>query len=192
MKKLVFAAVMALSFAAMAEGPMPPPPHYGPRPAQMGEAPADPLVFMVMNPHFAEKLGLSEEQKAKLGELKGNRASSRELGAKVGTGMKKQMELLKAEPIDEAAVMAAIDEVFEARKVIAKEQTKRLITILSILTPEQIKMAREELKKGPRGPHMGPDMGPGMGHRRGPGAEHGEKGHHRGPGHRPHGHEARN
>ena len=60
--------------------------------------------------------------------------------------MEKQVELLKAEKIDEAAVMQAIDEVFEARKEIAKAQTKRTIEIRSILTPEQVTKALEAMR----------------------------------------------
>ena len=72
----------------------------------------------------------------------------------------RQVELMKAEKVDEAAVMKAIDEVFELRKQMAKEQVKRVIEIKSILTPEQIAKAREEMKnafgdRGNRGPHRG-------------------------------------
>ncbi len=108
-----------------------------------GGAINDPIVRAVMNPKVAEGIGLSDEQKAKLAEFKGGRGANRELQKKVGEGMKRQMELLQAETIDEAAVMASIDEVFEVRKQMAKEQTKRLIAIRSVLTPEQIKKARE-------------------------------------------------
>lgn len=113
----------------------------------MGGGVNDPIVRAVMNPKVAEGIGLSEEQKAKLAEFKGAREANRELQKKVGEGMKRQMELLQAETIDEAAVMAAIDEVFEVRKQMAKEQTKRVIAIRSVLTPEQIKKARELMKE---------------------------------------------
>lgn len=128
-----------------------------------GEGIQDPIVFAVMNPRVAEKIGLSDEQKTKLKDLRGG---DRELNEKIRKGMEKQAELLKAETIDEAAVMAAIDEVFEARKAVAKAQTKRLIAIRSILTSEQIAKATEAMKemrgprggegRGPRAPHNGP------------------------------------
>ena len=51
-----------------------------------------------------------------------------------------------AEKIDEAAVMATLDEVFAARKEVAKHQMKRLIVVKSILTPEQVKMATEAFR----------------------------------------------
>lgn len=175
MKMLVFAAVAALSMATFAQEPaeggegFPPPPpmheraHRGPMHEgmrgqmpggmrQMNGAMQDPLIHMVMNPKVAEKIGLTDDQKAKLKEIQPKRGENKELNEKVQAGMKKQMELLQAEAIDEAAVMAAIDEVFEARKEMAKAQTKRLIAVRSILTPEQIKAAQEAMKelRGPR------------------------------------------
>ena len=82
----------------------------------------------------------------------------------------KQFELMKAEKVDEAAVMKAIDEVFELRKQMAKEQVRRVIEIKSILTPEQIAKAREEMRAnfaarggrpdGPRGGREGRRHGP--------------------------------
>ena len=60
--------------------------------------------------------------------------------------VQKQTQLMQADKIDESAVMAAIDEVFELRKAMAKEQTKQVIAMKSILTPEQISKAKEEMK----------------------------------------------
>ena len=172
MNKLMMVAVAALvSAACFADGPAEGakrPERRGARPpmgerAMMGGAGmmGDPIVWAVMNPKVAEKIGLSDEQKAKLKELQPARGANREANEKVRKGMEKQAELLKAEKIDEAAVMAAIDEVFEARKAVAKEQTKRLIAIRSILTPEQVAKATEAMKelRGPRGPR-GEGRGP--------------------------------
>lgn len=106
----------------------------------------NPIVNMVTNPKMAEKLGLSAEQQAKLKELKENRKEDRDLQEKARAATMKQFDLMKAEKIDEAAVMAAIDEVFELRKKMAKEQVKRIIAVKSILTPEQIKKAHEEMR----------------------------------------------
>lgn len=169
MKKLAFAAVAAMTFTALAQEPsdqgLPPPPaqhemgahHRGPMAAPRARMPEgmrqsagamqDPLVHMVLNPKIAEKIGLSDDQKAQLKAIQPKRGENKELNEKVAAGMKKQMELLSAETIDEAAVMAAIDEVFEARKEIAKVQTKRLIAVRSILTAEQIKAAHEAMKE---------------------------------------------
>ena len=93
----------------------------------------DPIVRMVSNPAIAEKLGLSDEQKAKLKEIKGDNEANREAQKKAREATMKQVELMKAEKVDEAAVMAAIDEVFELRKAMAKEQAKRVIAVLALV-----------------------------------------------------------
>ena len=191
MKSLIVVAVAALSCVAFADGPeggqRPEGPRrgFGPRDGfgpMMGGM--DPIVRMVSNPAVAEKLGLSDEQKAKLKELKGNGEANRESQKKVREAMMKQAELMKAEKVDEAAVMATIDEVFELRKAMAKEQAKRVIAVKSVLTPEQVKKAHEEMKKmfesrGDRGPRReGKGSREFKGPRKGP---RGEKGPQEGP-----------
>ena len=167
MKKLMMIAVAALCCVALADGPERgahrpggPGPHGGMggmRPHEMG---FDPIVFAVQRPRIAEKLGLSEEQKAKIKGVTDRAKGGREAMQKVREATKRQFDLMKAEKVDEAAVMKAIDEVFELRKQMAKEQVQRVIEIKAILTPEQIAKAREEMKagfaargdRGPRGP----------------------------------------
>lgn len=173
MKSLVMAAVAALCCVAYADGPeggaRPEggPRGFGPREGMgqtmsmmRGMGGMDPVVRAVSNPAIAEKLGLSEEQKAKIKAANGTPEANREAQKKIRDASMKQAELMRAEKVDEAAVMAAIDEVFDLRKAMAKAQAKRTITIKSILTPEQVKKAQEEMKNGvaPRGEH---------GHRRG-------------------------
>jgi Spy/CpxP family protein refolding chaperone len=127
----------------------------------MGEGlTADPIARMVSNPKFAEKLNLTEEQKTKLEELnKTQRESGRVNRTKMSEAMKRQMALMTAENIDEAKVMASIDEVFALRCAMAKDQVKRVIAVKSILTPEQIKKANEikaEFRdRGGRRPEVG-------------------------------------
>ena len=176
MKSLIVVAVAALSCMAFAEGPeggaRPEGGRrgFGPREGGMGPMMGgDPIVRMVSNPAIAEKIGLSDEQKAKLKELKGDSEANRESQKKMREATMKQLELMKAEKIDEAAVMAAIDEVFELRKAMAKAQAKRVIAVKSVLTPEQVKKAHEEMKKmfeargdrGPRREGKGPRRGKG-------------------------------
>ena len=187
MKSLIIVAVAALSCVAFADGgpevgarPEGGRRGFGPREGGMGPMMGgmDPIVRMVSNPAVAEKIGLSDEQKAKLNELKGDKEANRAAQDKVRAATMKQLDLMKAEKIDEGAVMAAIDEVFELRKAMAKEQAKRVIAVKSVLTPEQVKKAHEEMKKmfeargdrgprregkGPRefkGPRKGPKEGP--------------------------------
>ena len=180
MKSLMMTVVAALCCVALADGKGTPPPGEG---RQGGRGPGshggmngpmvDPIVRMVSNPKAAEKLGLSEEQKTKLKEINKVAAANREINKKVHEATVRQIELMKADKIDEDAVMKSIDEVFELRKEMAKAQVKRVIAVKSVLTPEQIKKAREEVKKmfeqrgekgqwrgrmhdrGPRGPRGG-------------------------------------
>lgn len=172
MKKLIVLLAVAASFAAMAQGPEK---GAGRRmmrrqgPAMGAQNELSGLMFAVRNPKAAERLGLSEEQKEKLKELngRGKNDAGRALNEKVRNGMQKQAELMKAEKIDEAAVMAAIDEVWDARKEIAKNQARRIIVVKNILTPEQIGKALEIVKErragGRRGKSVrGEKASPGM------------------------------
>lgn len=180
MNKLVMTMTAAMAFAAFAQEPAAPAEGEGaPKPAAMrdqgprrmgGDRPfgpmmggemmgGDPVVRAVMNPRAAEKLGLSEEQKAKVAALRNSdKETVKALQEKVREGMKRQLDLLKAEKVDEAAVMKAIDDVFEARKEMAKAQTKRMISVKAVLTPEQITKALETMKemRGPKGEGRGP------------------------------------
>ena len=136
MKCMIAVCVAALACAAMAQDPTM---RRNPNPAGA----INPIVRAALNPKLAEKLGITEEQSAKLKALNAEKDGLKEINERIRKGMERQAELLKAELIDEAAVMAAIDEVFEARKAIAKAQTRRLIAAKSILTPEQVKKAQE-------------------------------------------------
>ncbi|MBO7308059.1 MAG: Spy/CpxP family protein refolding chaperone [Kiritimatiellae bacterium] len=121
---------------------------------------ADPIARMVSNPRFAEKLNLTEEQKTKLEELnKTQREGMKEKRTKMSEAMKRQMDLMNAEEIDESKVMASIDEVFALRCAMAKDQVKRVIAVKNILTPEQVKKANEIKaefsERGGRHPEVG-------------------------------------
>lgn len=156
MKTLLTLASVALATTTFAAGPNGGPGNPG-GPGMRGphgafEGPRDPIVQMVTRPEFAEKIGLTDEQKAKIKEVAaGSRESQKELRKQLRDAMEKQTDLLEAEKVDEAAVMAEIDKAFEVRKQMAKAQTKRIIAIKSILTPEQIAKALELSKAPPKG-----------------------------------------
>ena len=138
MKSLVFALAAVAVSAAFAEGPK-----------MRRQPPAEsmnPIIRAVQNPKIAAKLGLSEEQAAKLKTLAERQEELKGLQEKVRKGMEWQAELLKAKKVDRAAVMSAFDEVWAARKEIAKLQMSRLITVKSILTDEQVAKVREALQ----------------------------------------------
>ena len=177
MKKLMMIAVAALCCVALADGPERgahrpggPGPHGGMGGMRNHEMGMDPIVFAVSRPKIVEKLGLSDDQKEKLKAVTDRAKEGRESMKKVREATMKQFDLMKAEKVDEAAVMKAIDEVFELRKQMAKDQVRRVIEIKSILTPEQIAKAREEMRAnfaarggrpdGPRGGREGRRHGP--------------------------------
>lgn len=109
---------------------------------------SDAIVRLAQNPKMVEKLGITPEQSARLAELsKDGRASGAESQKKLRAAMENQANLLKVQPIDEAAVMTSIDEVFELRKATAKAQMKKFIAVRTILTPDQIEKAREAMKE---------------------------------------------
>ena len=158
MKCLMTVAAVAMAAVALAEGPMLR--QNNRREGFGGMMGGDPILRLMANPTVAEKVGLGDEQKAKLKELFAAPKADQEAQKKVREGMERQAELLSAEVVDEAAVMAAIDEVFEARKAVAKDQTKRIIAVRSILTKEQLEkvkeLAREKRAAGPREGGKGP------------------------------------
>lgn len=178
-KTIVISALAALCCTVLAQKPEGgEKPHGGPRRGihmhEGGMMPmASPLLRILVNPEVAEKLGLNEEQKAKLKELDKKRSTSHDAHDKMREAMRRQTALMDAGKIDESALMATIDEVFALRKAMAKEEAKSLIAIKSILTPEQVKKANEELKDGSYG------HGGGM-HRGTHGERHGAHGDHQG------------
>ena len=159
MKTLLTFAVVTLAAAASLAGPGRAPGGHGRRGGMEG-GPDDPIVRLVNNHKVAEKIGLSDEQREKIKQInRENRDNSEALRKTFRDAMEKQAELLKADKIDEAAVMAEIDKAFDARKEMAKRRTRRVIAIKSILTPEQVGKALAELKNHPR-PKLNRENGP--------------------------------
>lgn len=165
MKKLMVIAAAALTCAALAqepEGAAKPGSRRGPRGPMMSERgmmpprgamgglgmPGDPAVMAVMNPRIAEKIGVSKEVQDQIRKIDmDSRKDTKELQQKTRAAMEKQAQLMKEPKIDEAAVMAAIDELFDLRKEMAKAQTKRLIAVKALLTPEQLTKALDAMKE---------------------------------------------
>lgn len=108
----------------------------------------DQVVMAALNPNIAEKIGLSDEVQLKIKQIDiDSRKEIKDLQQKTQVAMEKQANLLKETKVDEDAVMAAIDELFDLRKEMAKVQTKRLIAIKALLSPEQLEKATEEVKR---------------------------------------------
>ena len=168
MKCLMTVLVAAVSLAAFAQEPAAEGaarPRSG-RAAMGGGQSIEPVLRAAMNPKIAEKAAITEEQVEKLKALAGEKDTLKALHEKVRKGTERRVELLKAEKIDEAAVMAAIDGAWDAKKEVAKFQTKRLIAVKSILSAEQIEKIRDALKAKRDGRQKGA-RGEGKGRRRG-------------------------
>ena len=146
-------SLVALAQEPAAEGAVRP---RGGRMAMAGGPSIEPVLRAAMNPKLAEKAAITEEQVAKLKAIADEKGALKTLHEKVRKGTDRQVELLKAEKIDEAAVMAAIDETWDAKKEVAKYQTKRLIAVKSILSAEQIEKIRDALKAKRDGRQTGP------------------------------------
>lgn len=150
MKKSVFAVAVALAGFALAQGPAEAPAFVqrrGPI-AAWGDGFSDPVVRAVTNPQLAERLGLSAEQREKIAAIdKEGREGQGESVRKLRAAMEKQTALVQAPQPDEAAVMAAVDEVFELRKAMTKAQLSRTIKVKAVLTPEQAAKAADAVKE---------------------------------------------
>ena len=129
------------------------------------------LVPLLQKPETAAKIGLSEEKAqalaASFAEID---AQLKAANGKLPAAFKKQADVLEAEPVDEAAVLAAVNEVWDLRREVAVLQTRKVVAIRQTLDAEQIGKARELLKDEWRafGERRGPG-GPGGEMRRGPG-----------------------
>ena len=191
MNKLMMVAFAAVAGVALAQEPEAPKENPGrgpgrrPMMAERGSMPrgvgnmgmpGDASVMAVMNPKVAEKIGLSDEVQLQIKKIDlDSRKAVRKLQQKAKAAMEKQAKLMKEAKVDEAAVMAVIDELFDLRKEMAKAQTKRVIAVKSLLTPEQLEKAAEGMKafrEEQRGKRM--KEGGKRGHGNGP--KHGEAG----------------
>lgn len=141
MKVLMSVAAAALACVAFAEG-------RGGRMPVPNPAMGEPLVRLVSNPKTAEKVGLSAEQAATIkGIMKEERKIDKALREKMREAMRRQLDLLNADSVDEAALMGSIDELFEARKELAKAQMRKVIKVKEVLTPEQVEKALAEMAR---------------------------------------------
>lgn len=119
--------------------------------SMMADMEARMFLRMITRPNAAKELGLTEDVLAEIND------TFLDIDVRINTlqdelakAAAEQAELLKATPINEEAVMTAVGKVWDIRKQLAELQTKKLIVVLSTLTPEQTAKAREMLQN--RGP----------------------------------------
>jgi Spy/CpxP family protein refolding chaperone len=178
MKKSVciLVTLTALSLSALAQAPSPAPAPDGARSAdgrrgQMGErqrwgGPGGGMEnrefglerlmgAIASGQDFGKKLNLTAEQQELIKRLVlEQRTKMIDQQALMQKSALKQTEVLMADPLDEAALMAAVEETSKARTAIAKAQIQILIDVRKVLTEEQRKTLREMMMQAKQQPPM--------------------------------------
>ena len=109
------------------------------------------------------QLDLSEAQRARLADIH-ERTMKQNLQARADLGSARidLARLMRAERPDREAIAAQIDRIADLRASVAKARVNALLDAHGVLTPEQLKKAKELHRGGPMGPHADLDMdGPG-------------------------------
>lgn len=114
---------------------------------QQGQRHEEMVARMLSNPKMAEELGLTEEQISQIHDQLGDlREEGKLLREKMKESGKKQVELLTAEPFDEAALMSAIEETGKVQTEIAKLRVRPMIILRKVLTPEQVQIVTQRMQ----------------------------------------------
>ena len=117
----------------------------GPPPGGMEQAA---LARIVNNPKIAEELGLTEDQ---VKTLRNGIFDAQEQKVKLKAEMEvaaiQQARLLTADPVDEKAVMAAVEKAGGIRTEIAKLEMKGLLLVRNTLNAEQREKVREMIHR---------------------------------------------
>lgn len=164
----LMAMVMSAGVVAMAETPVAAPAPAAP-PAPKADAPAGGqemmrermrrmmmggdsegvLLRMLSNDsRLVQELGLSDAQVKEIKDaLSSGEQELKELRTKLDQASMRQVELLKADTLDEDALMKAVTETGELRTQIAKYTIKQVIAAHKILTPDQRAKLRETMQK---------------------------------------------
>jgi Spy/CpxP family protein refolding chaperone len=104
-----------------------------------------------------KKLNLTPEQQDLIKRLvMDQRTKMIDMQAALQKSALKQTEVLMADPLDEAALMAAVEETSIARTAIAKGQIQMLIDVRKALTEEQRKTLREMMIQARQQPMLRP------------------------------------
>jgi len=106
------------------------------------------LLKMITSPRFSEELGLTEEQRSQIhDELWDLRAKGEKLHDQMQETGRRQAELLVADPFDEAALMAAIEETGRIRTELAKLRVRPLIVLREVLTADQLQTITAKMER---------------------------------------------
>jgi Spy/CpxP family protein refolding chaperone len=144
MKHLIIFAILAFSMMSFAQSPAP---SNGKAPNMKKELSnrfnhqmrmLKMLPRVIESPEVVEKLGITAEQIEKLKKVGKNKDEFKALEEKMRAADEKQFALFLSDNVDEVAVMMVIDEMSEVKKEIAKAKARELLSIKSVLTPEQL------------------------------------------------------
>jgi Spy/CpxP family protein refolding chaperone len=117
---------------------------------------------MLQDPNGAADAGVTEDQVKTLKEAMDQVQKQREeIQKRLMELDQEQRKLMEADPADEAAVMAALEKVGQARLDMEKVGIKFTLLAKKVLTPEQQAKIRESMMQRPRGrPDLGAKSGP--------------------------------
>lgn len=102
------------------------------------------LRLLTADSRAAQELGLTDEQIKQMREtVSGSAEKMKDLNARIEKAALTQAELLKADTLDEAAVLKAVQEAGELRTQMAMLRVRQLIAAHKVLTPEQRVKARD-------------------------------------------------
>ncbi|MCE5230202.1 Spy/CpxP family protein refolding chaperone [bacterium] len=121
---------------------------------------------MLLTPRAKQELGLSDDQVKQIRAItERNKEQRRAIAERQRAGQQKMRELMEAERPDKQAIMSQIEKTGNTMTEMRKLQAGEMLDVRGVLTPEQIKKARE-LRRGPEAPES--MDGRGMGRGRGP------------------------
>lgn len=169
MKKTRSMMLILMSAAAVAMAQTPPPPSLPPPPGDgtdagrgnpemlrerarrmgmTGDSEGMILRLLTSDSRVAQDLGLTDTQTKELKEIASSGEQDvRDTAQKLEAAGMRQAELMKAETLDEAALMKAVEETGELRTRMAKLRVKQMIAAHKTLTPEQRTKLRDLLKQ---------------------------------------------
>lgn len=144
MKHLIIFAILAFSMMSFAQSPAPANGKAPNMKKELSNRFNHQMRMLKMLPHaiksaeVVEKLGITAEQIEKLKKVGKNKDEFKALEEKMRAADEKQFALFLSDQVDEVAVMMVIDEMSEVKKEIAKAKARELLSIKSVLTPEQL------------------------------------------------------
>jgi len=118
------------------------------------------------NPEVVAKLAITPEQQKKMEDLfTQSRMQLIDLHATLEKEQLVLEPLMNANPVDQAKASAEIDKIAETRAALEKTDAKMLLSIRSVLTPDQwTKLQAEHRERHHDGPPSGPDAARGQHH----------------------------